>query len=62
MMETHQPLTTDERTRLLQALRRNVTDGAALWTRPDTSFAEALDGEVPDAEVVTAIRSVPCHY
>jgi hypothetical protein len=29
--------------------------------RRDTSFLGVTD-EVPDEEVITAIRSVPCHY
>lgn len=59
---TFRPLDTTERNRLLDALRGNAADGAALLTdRRDTSFAGTAD-EVTDSEVITAIRSVPCHY
>jgi hypothetical protein len=56
------PLAPAERDRLRASLRRNATDGAALLTGLDTSFA----GDVPrlpdDEEVIRAIKSVPCHY
>jgi len=54
--------TTEERAKLLQALRGNAEDNLAiLMNRKDTSFAGCTD-EVPDEEVVFAIQSVPCHY
>ena len=56
------PLAADERQKLLQALRGNGEGGKALlMDRRDTSFAGTTD-EVTDDEVITAIRSVPCHY
>ena len=56
------PLLDTERQRLVSALRANATDGRAIrMDRRDTSFVGTAD-EVPDEEVITAIRSVPCHY
>jgi hypothetical protein len=56
------PLVDAERTQLLMALRGNADRGSAILTdQRDTSFAgTAL--EVNEEEVITAIRSVPCHY
>jgi len=51
-----------ERTKLLGALRGNAELGhTILMDRKDTSFAGTTD-EIPDDEVISAIRSVPCHY
>jgi hypothetical protein len=51
-----------ERRRLIAALRGNAeSDRAILLDRRDTSFAGTTD-DVTDEEVITAIRSVPCHY
>ena len=51
-----------ERQQLLPALRGNADSGRTILTnRQDTSFAGTTD-EVPDEEVIFAIRSVPCHY
>jgi hypothetical protein len=56
------PLNETERRQLLTALRGNADRGLALlMDRKDTSFAGAVD-EVPDEEVINAIKSVPCHY
>jgi hypothetical protein len=56
------PLNTTERTRLLTALRGNAQENRAILTdRRDTSFSGTAE-DVPDEEVITAIRSVPCHY
>jgi hypothetical protein len=56
------PLNTSERSRLVEALRSNAeANRAILLDRRDTSFAGTAD-EVTDEEVITAIRSVPCHY
>jgi hypothetical protein len=56
------PLNDTERRQLISALRGNAEHDRALLTdRRDTSFLGASD-EVPDEEVITAIRSVPCHY
>ena len=56
------PLNTEERQKLVDALRGNAEDNLAiLMDRRDTSFAGAGD-EVSDEEVISAIQSVPCHY
>ncbi len=57
------PLATKEKDQLLKALRGNAYgDTAILMDRKDTSFAGEVDSEFTDEEVITAIRSVPCHY
>ncbi len=56
------PLTEKERRTLVTALRSHADGGSVLLTdRRDTSFAGTAD-DVPDAAVITAIRSVPVHY
>lgn len=56
------PLDELERKQLVNALRGNAEQGRVLLLdRRDTSFAGTAD-EVPDEEVISAIRSVPCHY
>jgi hypothetical protein len=56
------PLATEEREKLMSALRGNAENGKALlMNRKDTSFEGCAD-EVSDDEVIQAIRSVPCHY
>jgi len=56
------PLSEVERKHLVTALRGNAEQGRVLLLdRRDTSFAGSAD-EVPDEEVISAIRSVPCHY
>ncbi len=51
-----------ERDQLLKALRRNAYDGGTiLMDHRDTTFV-GMGEEVTDDEVITAIRSVPCHY
>jgi len=56
------PLNDTERRSLITALRGNADRGLAiLMDRRDTSFAGSAD-EVTDEEVITAIKSVPCHY
>ena len=56
------PLSDTERRQLINALRGNAeSDRAILMDRRDTSFAGVVD-EVPDEEVISAIKSVPCHY
>jgi hypothetical protein len=56
------PLNTAERSQLFAALRANAeADRTILLDRRDTGFAGTAE-EVPDEEVITAIRSVPCHY
>jgi hypothetical protein len=56
------PLTELERRNLATALRGNA-DGnrVLLLDRRDTHFAGTAD-DVPDEEVIHAIKSVPCHY
>jgi len=56
------PLTDCERKNLVTALRGNADNGLAiLMDRRNTSFLGAAD-DVPDEEVINAIKSVPCHY
>jgi len=56
------PLNETERRQLMTALRGNADRGLALlMDRKDTSFAGTTE-EVPDEEVINAIKSVPCHY
>lgn len=56
------PLNDVERKQLVSALRGNAEEGKVLLLdRRDTSFVGSAD-EVPDEEVISAIRSVPCHY
>ena len=56
------PLAEAERRQLLTALRGNADRGTALLLdRRDTSFAGAAD-ELPDEQVMTAVKSVPSHY
>jgi hypothetical protein len=51
-----------ERRQLVNALRGNAeSDRAILLNRRDTSFLGAAE-EVPEEEVINAIKSVPCHY
>jgi hypothetical protein len=56
------PLNDLERRQLIHALRGNAeNDRVILTNRRDTGFAGAAE-EVPDEEVINAIKSVPCHY
>jgi hypothetical protein len=56
------PVNTEERQKLIDALRGNAQDNLAiLMDRRDTSFVGASE-EVSDDEVISAIQSVPCHY
>ncbi len=56
------PVTTEERQKLINALRGNAQDNLAiLMDRRDTSFVGASD-DITDEEVISAIQSVPCHY
>jgi len=51
-----------ERTQLLTALRGNADSGLSiLLDQRDTSFVGTGE-DVPDEEVISAIKSVPCHY
>ena len=56
------PLNGTEHTQLLAALRGNADSGRAiLLDRKDTSFVGTTE-DVTDEEVISAIKSVPCHY
>jgi len=56
------PLDSDERQKLIDALRGNAQKNQAIVTNPrDTSFAGVAD-EMSDDEVISAIKSVPTHY
>jgi len=56
------PLNDRERGQLIAALRGNAeSDRAILMDRRTTRFAGVLD-DVTDEEVISAIKSVPCHY
>ncbi len=56
------PLNDTERRQLVNALRGNADgDMAILMDRRTTSFAGTAE-EVTDDEVISAIKSVPCHY
>ena len=56
------PLNDTERRQLIASLRGNAEqDRFILTDRRDTSFVGSAD-EVTDEEVISAIRSVPCHY
>jgi hypothetical protein len=56
------PLNDTERKQLVNALRGNAEGNRVILTdRRDTSFAGLAD-EVTDEEVISAIKSVPCHY
>ena len=62
MTDTFVRLLPTELERLTRALRGNVYDGDAILTSSkDTSFA-GVSQDVPDEEVILAIKSVPCHY
>ena len=51
-----------ERAQLTAALRGNASEGRAiLMDHKDTSFVGTAE-EIPDEEVISAIKSVPCHY
>jgi hypothetical protein len=56
------PLADVERRQLIAALRGNAAQDLAIhMDRRDTSFAGTTD-DVTDDEVISCIRSVPCHY
>lgn len=56
------PLNTLERKQLVDALRGNAEKNRTILVdRRDTSFAGTTD-DVTDEEVISAIKSVPCHY
>jgi len=56
------PLNLEERRQLINALRGNAeSDRPTPMDRRDTSFVGTAD-EATDEEVISAIKSVPCHY
>jgi hypothetical protein len=56
------PITDTERRQLVTALRGNVeSNQAIMMDRRDTSFVGSSN-DVTDEEVISAIKSVPCHY
>lgn len=56
------PLNDTERRNLITALRGNAeSNRTILMDQRDTSFAGTTE-EVTDEEVISAIKSVPCHY
>jgi hypothetical protein len=56
------PLAEAERRQLTAALRGHSDRGVALLIDPkDTGFAGTAE-EVPDEQVIAAVKSVPCHY
>lgn len=55
------PLSLEERLKLRNALDLNALHGKAMLMDKETNFAGTAD-EVPDEEVVSAVRSIPCHY
>ena len=56
------PLNETERRQLVGALRGNAEKNRAiLMDRRDTSFTGMAE-EITDDEVISAIKSVPCHY
>jgi hypothetical protein len=56
------PVNTEERQKLINALRGNAQDNLAiLMDRRDTSFLGARE-EISEEEVISSIQSVPCHY
>jgi len=56
------PLAEKERQRLSEALLDNAENRCALlMDAKDTSFAGTVE-EISDEEVISAIKSIPCHY
>jgi len=56
------PLNDSERRQLIGALRANAENDSVILLDPqDTTFVGVID-EVPEDEVISAIKSVPCHY
>jgi hypothetical protein len=56
------PLATAERRKLTAALRENADRDLAILMDPqDTSFVGTTE-EVSEEEVISCIKSVPCHY
>ena len=61
-MVAFKPMNDVERRDLINSLRSNAEKNKAIiMNKRDTSFVGNAD-EVPDEEVINAIKSVPCHY
>jgi hypothetical protein len=56
------PLNELERRQLISALRGNAESDLAILTDRRTTSFQGISDEVPDEEVINAIKSVPCHY
>lgn len=57
------PLNDTERRNLISALRGNADNSRAiLMDRRDTTFAGTSEEVTDIDEVISAIKSVPCHY
>lgn len=56
------PLNDTERRQLIAALRGNAEDDLAILMDRRTTTFQGTSDEVTDDEVITAIKSVPCHY
>lgn len=56
------PLAKEESTALLEALRRNASDGTPLHMDPLTTGWTPGADEIETDELIRAIKSVPCHY
>lgn len=58
----HVSLQPAELNRLRAALVANGNDGAALQMGADTSFLGTVPEVPTEAAVISAVKSVPCHY
>jgi hypothetical protein len=62
MIMDFRPLNDTERRNLITALRGNAeSNRTILMDQRNTTFSGTSD-EVTDDEVISAIKSVPCHY
>lgn len=55
-------LSTEERTKMLDALRGNVYGGTILMDRQTTFAGTADDVDEDEEQTINAIRAIPCHY
>jgi hypothetical protein len=55
-------LTEPERDQLARALRGNAGDGLTLLMDRQTTRFLGTSDDVPEEEVIAAVKSVPCHY
>ncbi|MER3414636.1 MAG: hypothetical protein C4297_00270 [Gemmataceae bacterium] len=56
------PLNDTERRQLLTALRANAEEGRAIVMDPRTTRFVGTADDVREEEVISAIKSIPCHY